>query len=306
MLGGGWYSVSHHFCDRLGRPMKRMGDLIPLCNELHQLRPQVSLRGKVDDAQPFALENREPLFDLIQPRTVPRCKMHDKPRMGQQPCPDLFAVMWPRIIANNMDRLDLQRELSVEILQERDEFSLPLTLVALTVDVARARVEGRKQIERPVAFVFVFHLVRTPGYGRARRMEAWPWLYGSFFIHTEDDLVLPQAPGVEGYDVIHAGVELCVTRDFRGEPGMVAPGFELVMLQNTADRLRRDMGDDALTFQVPGEFEAIPVGKRPAAEVRPLARHLDQMDGHLWGKKRAGARVLVCPRGPQYGGGESG
>src|SRR2546428_5723100 len=79
ILGCCWYSLSHSFRDRLGRPVEGMRHLVPLGNKLHELRPQGGFRGKVDNPQTLALENREPLLHPVQPRTVHRREVQDQP-----------------------------------------------------------------------------------------------------------------------------------------------------------------------------------------------------------------------------------
>jgi hypothetical protein len=44
-----------------------MSLLIPFINELHDLGLHVLFGSKIGDPKPLALENAEPLFDLIHP-----------------------------------------------------------------------------------------------------------------------------------------------------------------------------------------------------------------------------------------------
>ena len=55
--------------------------LIPFLDELFDLGTQVIFGFKIDDSQALPLEDAEPLFDLIHPRAMHRCEMHNKARM---------------------------------------------------------------------------------------------------------------------------------------------------------------------------------------------------------------------------------
>ena len=55
--------------------------VIPFVNELSDLRIEVVFGCKIDDSQALPLEDAEPLFDLIHPRTMHGCEVHDKARM---------------------------------------------------------------------------------------------------------------------------------------------------------------------------------------------------------------------------------
>ena len=67
------------------------------------------------------------------------------------------------------------------------------------------------------------------------------------------------------------------------------PGFKFVVLQDAAHRLGRDTLHEALAFQLPRQFQAIPLGEGTAQSIRSLAGQLDQMHRHRGGKTLAGA-----------------
>jgi hypothetical protein len=62
--------------------MKRMSVPIPLGDKLHNLGLHVLFGGKIDHAKPLALQNAEPLFDLIHPRAMRGCEVEPKTRMS--------------------------------------------------------------------------------------------------------------------------------------------------------------------------------------------------------------------------------
>ena len=66
---------------------------IPFGNKSHQPLCQVLLVSKIRNPQPFALQNREPLLDLIHPGTIHGWKVEHKARMFAQPGLHLFAFV---------------------------------------------------------------------------------------------------------------------------------------------------------------------------------------------------------------------
>ena len=56
--------------------------VIPFTYELSDFRIEVDFGFKVDDSQALPLENREPLFNLIHPRTMHGREVHNKAPMG--------------------------------------------------------------------------------------------------------------------------------------------------------------------------------------------------------------------------------
>src|SRR2546422_2726075 len=69
-LGHWAVTFGHHFSYRFSRPLKRMGMFIPFCDKGHQPLRQVLLVRKIGDPQPLALQDREPLLDLVHPGTM--------------------------------------------------------------------------------------------------------------------------------------------------------------------------------------------------------------------------------------------
>jgi hypothetical protein len=88
-----------------------MRGLIPFTDELLQLGAQVILRGKIDDAQPLALPDTEPLFDLIHPRTMQPGEMHHKARMIGEPSGGFLPVLHGARHSTVPRGLDMQRRM---------------------------------------------------------------------------------------------------------------------------------------------------------------------------------------------------
>ncbi len=74
---------------------------------------------------------------------------------------------------------------------------------------------------------------------------------------------------------------------------VVPPRLEPVVVQDPADRVRRDGLDDALGHQLARPFLAVPLGQGTALIIRSLARHLDQVQRDLGEKRPAVGRCVV-------------
>jgi hypothetical protein len=77
--------------------------LIPFPDELLQLCAQMVFGLEVDDTQAFALQDAEPLFDLIHPRAMHRREVEDESRMVGYPLLDFFPMMRTDIVAHEMN-----------------------------------------------------------------------------------------------------------------------------------------------------------------------------------------------------------
>ena len=82
--------------------------------------------------------------------------------------------------------------------------------------------------------------------------------------------------------------------DLGGEPEVMPPGLEVVVLQDAPDGVRGDARHDPLGDQLPGHLPAVPEGQGAAAVIGPLAGHLDQVQRDLGGKRPACGRVGAC------------
>jgi hypothetical protein len=80
----GWsrgYDLGH----RLRGPVEWVRVLIPFLDALFDLGTQVICGVNIHDTQALALKDAAPLFDLMHPRTMPRCTVHDNARMVGEP-----------------------------------------------------------------------------------------------------------------------------------------------------------------------------------------------------------------------------
>ena len=267
---------------------------VPFGDELLQLRLQVGRRGKVRDPQALPLQNRKPLLALVEPGTVHWCQVQHKPGVRLPPGLDLLAGMCPGVIANEMNGVDLGWNVDSEVLQERDELSLPLAPVALPVDSSCPGIERGQEIQRPGSPILVLHQIRSAGRGWPRGMAAWAWLQRGFLIDAEDQFISRQGPRVQVHHLGHPRTELSISWGVGRQPQMVPPRPQCVVRQETAHRLGRNMLDEAVAYQLAGQLQAVPLGKGAAQLFRSLAGHLDQMDGHGGGKTPAGGRDRLC------------
>ena len=194
------------------------------------------------------------------------------------------------VVAHHMDECDARRNLSVEVFQKRNEFFLPLAVVTLSVDLAATRVEGSKQVQRTIAFVFMFNAVGHASWlSRLGGMQTGSGLKRRLFINGEHDFMCAQGSRIELDELCNTGIEGVVTWLFRVEPHVIAPGLEFMGGQNTPDGLGRNGLNDTLFNQGTGQLGTVPLGQRAAEVLRPLARHLHQMDGNVGWKKKVSA-----------------
>jgi hypothetical protein len=120
---------------------------IPFCNKGHQPLCEVLLVRKIGNPQAFALQNREPLLDLIHPGARHGWKGKHKARMFGQPDLHLFALVHPYIIEHDMNPRNGWGNLPIHMLQERDEFHLPFPLGRRSVDLPRAWIKTGKKVQ---------------------------------------------------------------------------------------------------------------------------------------------------------------
>lgn len=187
--------------------------------------------------------------------------MESEARMSLQPFLDLFAVMNADVVAHHVDQRDASRNLAVEVFQKRNELFLALATVTLSVDLAATRVEGGKQVQRTVAFVFMFdavgHIVRL---SRLGGVQTGSWLKRRLFINGEHDFMLAKGVRIEFDELCNTGIEGVVTWLFRVEPHMIAPGLELMGGEDTPDGLGRNGLNDTLLNQGAGQLGTVPLG----------------------------------------------
>ena len=68
---------------------------IPFSDKRAQAFSEMLFVRKIGNLEAFTLQNREPLFDLVHPRTMNGWKVKHKARMFGQPGLDLFPFVHP-------------------------------------------------------------------------------------------------------------------------------------------------------------------------------------------------------------------
>src|ERR1700751_1133475 len=117
-------------------------------------------------------------------------EMHDKAWMMSQPLSDLFPMMRTDIVAHQMNRADTLLNLDIHGFEKGYEFSLPLALITVPVDLARTSVEGGKEVECPRPLVLMLDAVgQVVGLGWQGRGRSGPRLQGGLLIDGEHQLI---------------------------------------------------------------------------------------------------------------------
>ena len=106
-------------------------------------------------------------------------------------------------------------------------------------------------------------------------------------------------PRVEIDDILDAVIELVVAL-VRMHPHVEAPRLEVVLYEDTPDRLVRYGLHDAVLDQLAGNVGALPMRQRLSRIVRTLAGQLNDVDGHFRREKKAFDRVPACRATPAH------
>ena len=110
--GGGWEGLGRgclgdafgeDLGERLFCPLEGMGHFVPFLDERHQSFCQVGFVLEVGDAESFALEDAEPLLDLVHPRAMDWRMMEREPGVFGQPGLDLFALVHANVVEHDID-----------------------------------------------------------------------------------------------------------------------------------------------------------------------------------------------------------
>src|SRR6266567_5524333 len=126
--------------------------------------------GEVTDAQPLALHNAEPLFDLVHPGAVDRQKPTDKAGVSLEPCLNLLAFMHTRVIEDQEDATNGRWNLLIQLGEQGNELFLPLAHLRSSVDLSRASIKSGKQMQSACSFVAMLQasrVARSSGKGRS-------------------------------------------------------------------------------------------------------------------------------------------
>lgn len=119
---------------------------VPFHHKSHQALCQLIAAREVADLEPFALENTEPLLDLVHPGAMDGQKVADKTRMGCQPSLNLLANMDASVIKHEEHALYPGWDLPVEFGKQGDEFCLAFPSRGESRDLPRARIKSGEQV----------------------------------------------------------------------------------------------------------------------------------------------------------------
>ena len=104
-----------------------------------------------------------------------------KPRVPVEPGPDL-GMFVRRVVVDDQVEFSPGWGLAVDLIEEADEFLMPVTGHALADDLAVEDIERGEQRGRAVAFVVVRHrpatalLHRQPRLGAVERLDLMGWI----------------------------------------------------------------------------------------------------------------------------------
>ena len=273
-----------------------MGLLVPLGDELVSFYRKVRLAIEVGDAEPLALQNAEPLLDLVHPGGMNRREVENKSRMVFEPGSDLLAVMGRDVVENEMNGRNRGWNFGFEIFEKRDVLPLPFAVERVAVDLTAAGVEGGEKLECAATLVFVLDMVgdipRQCGFGR---MGTRSRLKRGLFIDREHDLVVAERAGVEVDNLFDPLIELGVAGRLGAKPHVDSPGFQFVRSEDALDGGGGNGLDHAIGDELTREFGAEPGGERTLSVVRPLAGEFDQVHGRFQRGKQASVRDGVYP-----------
>ena len=155
---------------------------IPFCDKRQQPFRKMFFVRKIGNAQPFALQNREPLLYLVHPGAMHGRKVKYKAWMLAQPGLHLLALVHPEIIEHHMNQGDCRGNGPLQMLQKGDEFPLPLALGRRGIYLPRPRIKTRKQIQRTFADILMLNSYRSTRLRGHGRRFAGPWLHTGFLV----------------------------------------------------------------------------------------------------------------------------
>src|SRR5437773_1252754 len=131
---------------------------IPFSDKSQQAFSQMVFVSKIRNLQPFPLQNREPLLDLVHPGAMHRGKVEDKAWMLAQPGLYLLPFVHPHIVEDDMNSGDRWGNLALQMFQKDQGFHLAFARCGGGVDRPRARIKTSKEIQGTLAVVFVSNL----------------------------------------------------------------------------------------------------------------------------------------------------
>ena len=160
--------------------------LIPCGDALHNLRLHGLFHCKVRHAKALTLEDADPLCHLLHPGPV---RGREVAAAAGLPCPpllDLLAMLATAGVAPHVEQGNPGGALPVAIGQQGEARLLAFAPGAWPLDLARARVEGCKELQGPLTLVLVCDALGPVVWlGRRGGLPPWPWWQRGRFIHGE-------------------------------------------------------------------------------------------------------------------------
>jgi hypothetical protein len=127
-------------------------------------------------------------FDGVEPKRTCRCKMDVVPRMGCEPFFD-FGMLLRSVVVHDQMEIELLGNGSIDVLQELDEFFMPVARQTTLNDFPGKRIERGEQGRRPISLVVV-RLPRRDAFSqRQDRRGSFKCLNTALLVDTEDDRV---------------------------------------------------------------------------------------------------------------------
>src|SRR5262249_49659460 len=83
-------------------PFERMRGFVPLLDKQHDLRLEVMDILEVRYSQLLAMEDSEPLLDLVHPRTMHGSERKLEPWMFREPCANQFSLVHSKVVADDV------------------------------------------------------------------------------------------------------------------------------------------------------------------------------------------------------------
>jgi hypothetical protein len=156
------FALGHDEGLRLGRPAEQMRLSIPFGDICHELLSQVIQVGEVANTQPLALENAQPLLQLVHPGTMHGQRVAHEAGVSRQPSSCLFASLYARVIEDHPDATNGRWNLPIQLGKQGYELGLPFAPLSPSVDLAGRGIKGGKQVQGSDALVFVFQTHGLP------------------------------------------------------------------------------------------------------------------------------------------------
>ena len=263
-----------------------MRSFIPFCNECFDAFLKRSNILEVGRREPLALQDSEPLLNLIHPRTMNRREVHLEPWVFREPRLDNLAVMHPHVVADDVNGIDTFRGCSIDLLQEFDELQLAFSTPTDPDDFACAGVECGENVQRTAPAVFMFnadgHVSRARG---SRLLRSRAWLDRCFFIDAEHAFVEAELARVKVHDVEHGRFESAVSLYLWTEPMMNPPWLERMGTENPLHGLRRNRLDDLIAHRRPRNFRAGPHRQAPVNRIGKFTGEFHEIRCDHRGKK---------------------